>query len=218
MPEQPSSEQTIVVESIQIGGAQPTPASSVGETGIDKRYVDTATVSVDGLIGDTICDVEHHGGPDQAVYVYMRDDYTHWESELGRPLPGGAFGENITIAGIGSADVMVGDRFTIGDIVLEACSTRIPCRTFQHHVQEDDWVARFRDARRPGVYCRVVAPGQVVSGAAVTHTPATGTISILETQDIYYNTSAEPDRLLEALQSPLAIRTRALIERRLSRS
>ncbi len=205
----------LTVESVQIGSAAPTPASSVGVTGIDKRPVDIARVAPAGLVGDTISDTEHHGGPDQAVYIYSRDDYDFWQADLGRPLQAGAFGENITIAGISSGDVRVGDRFVIGDAVLEATSARIPCGTFQHHIAENGWVARFRDARRPGVYCRVLAGGDLVAGASAQLLPADGTVSILETQDLYYTPSADADRVRTALGSPLAARTRALFERRL---
>ena len=208
----------LTVESVQVGKATPTPASSVGVTGIDKRSVEVAHVETAGLVGDSISDTEHHGGPDQAVYVYTRDDYDYWEGVLARSLPGGAFGENITLAGLSSSDVQVGDRLVIGDVVLEATSARIPCGTFQHHMGEDGWVARFRDARRPGVYCRVLAGGDVSPGASVDHQRADTTISILETQDLYYTPSADPERIEIALKSPLAARTRALLERRLNKA
>ena len=206
------------VESVQVGAAAPTPASTVGVTSIDKRPVDRARVETAGLVGDSISDTEHHGGPDQAVYVYTRDDYRYWEGELGRALPAGAFGENITITGMSSGAVNVGDKFVIGDVVLEATSARIPCGTFQHHLQEDGWVGRFRDGRRPGVYCRVLAEGDISAGATVDHVPADGTIAILETQDLYYTPSADPERVRVALRSPLAARTRALLERRLEKA
>jgi len=193
----------------------PTPASSVGVTSIDKRPVDGARVDASGLVGDSISDTEHHGGPDQAVYIYTREDYRYWEDELGRPLSAGAFGENITLVGMSSNMVNVGDQFVIGDVVLEATSARIPCGTFQHHLQEDDWVSRFRDGRRPGVYCRVRTEGDISAGAMVDYVPVEGTISILEIQDLFYTPSANAERVRTALTSPLDARTRALFERRL---
>lgn len=93
------------VESIQIGGPKPSPAGQLPTTAIDKHQVLSAQVTVDGLVGDTIVDQVNHGGPDQAVYLFMRDDYAHWEAKLDRPLCGGLFGENLTIDGISSADV-----------------------------------------------------------------------------------------------------------------
>lgn len=70
-------------------------------TGIDKRPVETpVTVSAPGpmgdgavgLDGDRVYDTDHHGGTDQAVYAYAREDLDSWESVLGRLLPNGVFG------------------------------------------------------------------------------------------------------------------------------
>jgi MOSC domain-containing protein YiiM len=46
-----------------------------GRSGIDKRPVQgPVRLTVSGVDGDTICDLAHHGGPDQAVYAYATDD------------------------------------------------------------------------------------------------------------------------------------------------
>jgi len=42
-----------------------------------------------GVIGDNVCDLRHHGGDDQAVYAYAREDLDWWQDTLGRDLPGG---------------------------------------------------------------------------------------------------------------------------------
>ena len=62
-------------------------------SGIYKNPVSQAVqVKTLGLEGDTICDVENHGGPDQAVYVYGAPDYAWWSQELGRVVAPGSFG------------------------------------------------------------------------------------------------------------------------------
>jgi MOSC domain-containing protein YiiM len=95
--------------SVNIGSAQPSAHTSVGVTGIDKRPVSAAVEIRDpgpkgtgssGLAGDAICDLRHHGGRDQAVYAYAREDLDTWEAELGRTLGCGVFGENLTTRGI----------------------------------------------------------------------------------------------------------------------
>ena len=71
-----------------------------GGTAIDKQpAAGPVAVTADGLEGDGVGDTEHHGGPDQAVYAYGTADYTWWAHELGRSLPPGTFGENLTIDG-----------------------------------------------------------------------------------------------------------------------
>ncbi|WP_311765235.1 MOSC domain-containing protein [Streptomyces zingiberis] len=136
-----------------------------------------------GLAGDAICELRHHGGEHQAVYAYAREDLDHWEAELGAPLPGGSFGENLTTAGIAVNDALIGERWRIGaELVLEVCGARIPCRTFAGHLggagvlPDPDgrgWVRRFTRAALPGAYLRVVRPGTVRAGdpVAVEHRP-----------------------------------------------
>ena len=153
-------------------------AKNVGVTGINKRPVDhLVTVRApgpkttglhSGLVGDQIFDIEHHGGDDQAVYVYAREDYDWWEQQLGRELPGGLFGENLTTEGLDVNGAILGETWGIGDeLVLQTTFGRIPCATFQWKMGEPRWVKRFGAERRPGAYLRVVQPGEVRAGDEV---------------------------------------------------
>ncbi|MFJ7155725.1 MOSC domain-containing protein [Streptomyces sp. NPDC101118] len=150
---------------------------SVGVTGIGKAPVPGPVrvsapgpkgVGGSGLEGDAVCDLRHHGGDHQAVYAYAREDLDHWERELGRELPGGIFGENLTTSGVDVNGALIGERWRVGrDLVLEVASARIPCRTFAGHLDEGGWVKRFTQAAMPGAYLRVVQEGEVSPGDAV---------------------------------------------------
>ena len=169
--------------SVNIGQPQPNPWKPVKETGIDKRPV-TGPVMVTapgpkgdgavGLAGDRVYDVMHHGGTDQAVYAYAREDLDEWAAELGRPLANGAFGENLTTAGVAVNDALIGERWRIGDVVLEACCPRIPCGTFQGWMEQRGWIKRFTEAAKPGAYLRVISPGLISAGdpVAIDYRPA----------------------------------------------
>ena len=101
-----------------------------GGTAIDKQpQAGPVAVTVDGLAGDGVGNKRHHGGPDQAVYAYGTPDYAWWEAELGRPLAPGTFGENLTIEGLESAELAIGDRLVAAGVTLEVTSPRIPCAT-----------------------------------------------------------------------------------------
>ena len=100
---------------------------------------------------------KHHGGPDQAVYVYLSEDYDWWSKTLGRPIAPGTFGDNITISGLTSADLAIGDRLIAGDVVIEVTTPRIPCNTLAARMGDPGFVKAYRDAGRPGAYCRVIA-------------------------------------------------------------
>ena len=152
-------------------------------TGIDKRpAAGPVQVSSPGpkgaggsaLAHDTIGDVRHHGGDDQAVYAFAREDLDGWAYELGRSLDNGAFGENLTTSGLDVNGALIGERWLIGgQVMLEVTSGRIPCRTFARWLGERGWAKRFTDRAAPGAYLRVIEPGAISGGdeIRVVHRP-----------------------------------------------
>ncbi|MFI1222788.1 MULTISPECIES: MOSC domain-containing protein [unclassified Streptomyces] len=144
-------------------------------TGIDKRPAEGPVEVLDpgpkgvggsGLAGDAVCDLRHHGGSDQAVYAFAREELDVWERELGgRKLANGVFGENFTTLGLDVSGARIGERWRVGpDLVLEVTSGRIPCRTFADHLGEKGWVRRFAQHAATGAYLRVIEPGAVRAG------------------------------------------------------
>ncbi|MFE6352156.1 MOSC domain-containing protein [Streptomyces rochei] len=180
--------------SVNLGRAAAVPYTDhpEGVTGIDKRPVEGAVrvtapgskgTGASGLAGDAVCDTRHHGGTDQAVYAVAREDLDDWERELGRPLPNGSFGENLTTAGVDVSGALIGERWRIGPgLVLEVTSGRIPCRTFQGHLGEKRWVKRFTEKAAPGAYLRVVEPGEIRAGdpVEIVHRPGHGVTVALQ--------------------------------------
>jgi MOSC domain-containing protein YiiM len=165
--------------SVNLGRAKAVPYTDQpeGVTGIDKRPTDqpvrvaapgSAGVGASGLAGDTVCDTRHHGGDDQAVYAMAREDMDDWERELGRALPNGSFGENLTTTGLDVSGALIGERWRVGpELLLEVTSGRIPCRTFQGHMGEQHWMKRFMEKGAPGAYFRVIEPGGIRAGDPV---------------------------------------------------
>ena len=166
------------IVSVNLAVPEPNPAKGIGLTGITKRPVDRlVTVRApgpkttglhSGLVGDQIFDIEHHGGDDQAVYAYAREDYDWWQARLSRRLANGLFGENLTTEGGDVNGAVIGERWRIGPrLVLQPTFGRIPCATFQAKMGEPRWVRTFAAESRPGAYLRVVAPGDVRGGDAI---------------------------------------------------
>lgn len=153
------------LEAVNVGRIQPTEHGTLKRTAIDKRPV-AGRVRVEplGLVGDEIADLDHHGGLDQAVYAFAREDYAFWEAELGRPLAAGVFGENLTTIGADIQNARIGERWRVGDTVLELSGVRIPCSVFAGFVDEPQWVRRFTEHGVPGAYFRVIEPGTVAAG------------------------------------------------------
>jgi MOSC domain-containing protein YiiM len=146
-------------------------SGTIGVTAIDKRPVEgPINVGRYGLRADVQADRKHHGGLDQAVYIYSQADADFWASELGRDLPAGWFGENLRIDGLDVNECRVGERWRIGSVELEATYAREPCQTFARWVGGTDatgWVKRFILAGRPGTYFRVVKNGKLRAGDAI---------------------------------------------------
>jgi MOSC domain-containing protein YiiM len=158
---------------ISVNVAQPrdNPWKTMKLTGIDKRPVEGPVMvkaprakgmGMVGLAGDRVYDVREHGGPDKAVYAYAREDMDFWAAELGRALPNGVFGENLTTEGADVNGALIGERWRVGPtLVLEATGPRVPCGTFQGWLAQAGWIKRFALADRPGAYFRVIEPGEI---------------------------------------------------------
>ena len=135
------------------------------KTGIWKFPVD-GRVRVEGVQvdGDTQADLRVHGGEFQAVYAYGREDYDWWAGELGRDMPPGTFGENLTVEGMDLTNATVGERWRIGSTVLEVSLPRIPCFKLGKKMEDPRFLKRFGAARRPGSYFRIVEEGELGAG------------------------------------------------------
>jgi MOSC domain-containing protein YiiM len=168
------------VLSVNVGSPEPRPGRAA-PTGFGKVPVDHIEVAdpgpkrrgpggqgVSGVAGDFIGSGRYHGGSDQAVYAVAREELDHWAGEIGRELPDGAFGENITTTGLDVDASEYGDLWTVGDTILRASAPRVPCATFAQRMGEKGWVRRFTERGRGGTYLAVVQPGVIRPGDEIT--------------------------------------------------
>jgi MOSC domain-containing protein YiiM len=192
-------------------------AKASGKTGIYKVPVDgPVRVTRDGLAGDEISDKKNHGGVDQAVYLYGIPDYEWWYEELGRELAPGTFGENLTVAGLESARALVGDRLHAGSVVLEVAAPRIPCVTLATRMGDPTFVKRFREAGRPGLYCRVIREGYVRAGEEASYEPYEGeAVGALEVFRDFFEPDVSEAAIRRHLAAPIAVRARVEKEEQL---
>jgi len=138
---------------------------SEGRTGIDKRSVSgPIEFKNNGVAGDRIIDTNVHGGYDQAVYAYAKEDALWWEKEIGEEIPAGRFGENLTTEGIDVNAALVGEQWKIGSVILEVSQPRIPCRVFAGFWKRATLIKDFTQAGRPGAYLRIIQEGTAQAG------------------------------------------------------
>ncbi|HEU4810733.1 MAG TPA: MOSC domain-containing protein [Nocardioides sp.] len=190
--------------SVNVGLPREAAWAGIGRTSIDKHPVTGPVLARRlGLEGDRVSDTKHHGGVDQAVYVFAREDLDSWAVELGLEIRDGQFGENLTTTGIDVNEAEVGERWLVGDAVFEVASVRIPCNDFKAWMgrcgyDNAAWVKRFTAVGRPGPYLRVLTEGEVRAGdeVTVTYRPGHGvTVSTM-----FRALTTEPTLLRELLR------------------
>ena len=155
--------------SVNVG--RPAPLSTgtrVVQSAIGKQPV-SGPVAARGvnLEGDDQADRSVHGGPDQAVYAYASEDVAYWSERLGRELPPGTFGENLTLAGLEVSGARIGERWRIGTVELRITGPRIPCFKLEARIGERGFQKQFLHAGRPGAYLAIVQEGVLQAGDAV---------------------------------------------------
>lgn len=194
---------------LSVNAAQPKTIQFNGEeisTGIYKEPLQgEVKVTALGLEGDTIVDTKVHGGLDQAVYLYLKEDYDWWAEQLDRALPPGTFGENLTVSGLGDHSFVIGDRLLINDIELEITAPRTPCYKLASKMGNSGFVKAFAKAQRPGAYARVIQEGTLKAGDAITLQPTTGNyVSIKEIFVMWHEKNRSLATMEKALASPIA--------------
>ncbi len=84
--------------------------------------------------------------------------------------------------GIDVNEAEIGERWRIGDALLEVAAVRTPCNDFKNWMGRngyDDtaWVRRFAQAARPGPYLRVLVEGSIGAGDPIGSCTGPATVS-----------------------------------------
>ncbi|GKT12836.1 MAG: hypothetical protein ISEC1_P1819 [Thiomicrorhabdus sp.] len=157
--------------SVNIGKIQAQPWRDGTLSGLHKQAVaEVVSVGKQGLAGDEQADRKNHGGEDKAVFVMPESSYDLFK--IGQPF--GFLGENLTISGLDESQVCLGDRFQIGNVLLEVTQPRSPCWKLGAQAESlGDWSATdflktYSESGRVGFYCRVLAEGELKADLPVT--------------------------------------------------
>jgi MOSC domain-containing protein YiiM len=145
-----------------------------GEFGLPKRPVPSLRITLDGAKGD----YNHYrtrklnSDGDQALLIVTEDLLDTLRSE-GWPVQPGDLGENLTISGIQESDLRPGVGLQTGDVRLSITKPCDPCTelyTLPYVGKERGPAFLEATAGRRGWYAKVLAPGELTSGCAVSLT------------------------------------------------
>ncbi len=142
---------------------------SVSNGGVPKLAVPSATITIDGVTGDSQGTPKIHGGPDRAVCLFSLEVIEALRAE-GHPIAVGATGENLTLRGVDWASLAPGDLVRVGDqVILMVTSYTDPCDRNARWFKDQDFM-RISHKQHPGwsrLYAQVVAEGMVRTGDKV---------------------------------------------------
>ena len=157
------------LDSVRVGRPRTVDDEERWVTAFFKSAVDGPVLLLStNLEGDRQADLRVHGGADKAVCVYSGDHYPAWRDELRRPDMGaGGFGENFTVRGQTESDVCLGDRFAVGEAVVEVSQPRGPCSKLARRWDRLDLPKLVVASGRSGWYLRVVDEGLVQAGQSL---------------------------------------------------
>ncbi|MDO9613211.1 MAG: MOSC domain-containing protein [Bacteroidota bacterium] len=188
--------------------AQPTTIQWRGQevlTGIYKYAVETAIfLNSEDVDNDHVLDRRYHGGIDKACYLYSADHYPFWKDKFPElKWEWGMFGENLTVKGLNESDVRIGDRFQIGGAIVQVSQPRQPCfklgvRFGDQKVVDDFWNSPF-----PGVYVRILQPGNVAKGDQFTLLESNqDSLSVDQVFSVFRRKRTDIDLIKKAIDEP----------------
>ena len=168
---------TTMVDALLIGG--PKPFRADGTKSAMARAATNAAVMLrrEGFEGDQVADTKVHGGPEKALHLYPAEHYPYWLAKLeGHELLGqaGAFGENISASGMTEEKVKIGDRFRMGEALVEITQGRQPCWKIDHRFSAHGMSRDIVRNGKCGLYFRVLEEGAVRQGDVIEQVETAG--------------------------------------------
>jgi len=149
---------------------------SVSNGGVPKWPILSGDVTPLGIVGDRHAHPGIHGGPRQAVLLVTSEGLDELKQQ-GYPLYPGALGENITSQGLDRRKVRLGQRYRIGEVIIEITKMRQPCdqlspygEGIQNAVFDSEVKAGNSRSTRWGLggfYAKVVQTGTIQPGDSI---------------------------------------------------
>ncbi|WP_062047030.1 MOSC domain-containing protein [Bacillus sp. JCM 19034] len=174
------------------------------KSGIMKQPIDNKNVYLSkiSLEGDEQADLVNHGGVDKAVCIYPTEHLSYWEQRYNKSFNYGAFGENVSIAGLTENIVCIGDQFSWGEALIEISQPRSPCFKVALKHQVKQLPLHIQETGYSGYYVRVIKEGYVsVNEPFKLHKKGTD-ISIAYVNELTYSKKVAHKQIKDLLVVP----------------
>lgn len=143
---------------------------SISRGGVPKWAVREAYATPLGLEGDSHAHPQIHGGRRQALLL-IASEIIDTLRMRGYPVFYGALGENLTTRGIDRLQMRIGQRFRVGEAIIELTKVRVPCATIEVYGKDIgqeifDGQVKSGDVTSPrwamsGMYASVIQAGTI---------------------------------------------------------
>lgn len=176
------------------------------ETSIFKYPVEgRKAVSLLNIEGDKQADLRYHGGRDKAIYAYDKAHYEAWQTHIDRKeWSFGLFGENLSTEGLEETEVLIGNIYQVGSVLIQATQPRIPCFKLNICFEREDMTALFYNFKRYGIYFRVLEEGVLQAGDTIELVKTSSySISIAEMIDCFTSKGKDKKQLQQILDIPI---------------
>ncbi|EFR87125.1 MOSC domain-containing protein [Listeria marthii] len=130
-------------------------------TGIEKQRVKKATLTMNGFENDAPHNLKYHGGVDRTVCIYPYEHYAKWAEMFGKDLQVTAFGENLIVTNMLENTVQIGDKFQIGETIIQVTEARNPCSTIEKFNAIPNLYKAIHETGLTGYLCRTITPGTI---------------------------------------------------------
>jgi MOSC domain-containing protein YiiM len=210
------------VLSLRVGPARPSLPyrGRMMRTGFLKDAVDERlALGPTGFAGDEQADLRLHGGVDKAVCCYPSEHFPYWRETIDPAVDAGAFGENLTLAGLTEHDVHIGDTYTLGDAVVQVSQPRGPCVKVAARWRSRTMVRLMGEELKAGFYLRVLENGTAGAGDQMTLTDRVCGVTVAEVLRVTYRDRHDLDALHHVHAVPeLAAQWRSALDSLLPRA
>ena len=155
------------------------------------------------VLDDHVIDRRYHGGIDKACYLYSSNHYKYWNSLYPKmEMQFGMFGENLTVEDLNENKINIGDIYKIGNAVVQVTQPRQPCFKLEFRFGNSPIIDQFIESGFPGVYIRVLQPGEVKTGDKIELVEHKGSMSVGKVFESLYADRPQKESIIKIINNP----------------